>query len=71
MDFYEEIASRGFTSFIRSIPYKAPTYHGWEKVKSFLLDLVYNKKTVYIEGDYENVIGLPFYRIEDKIKPYI
>lgn len=53
MDFYEEIASRGFTSFIRSIPYKAPTYHGWEKVKSFLLDLVYNKKTVYIEGDYD------------------
>lgn len=53
MSFYSEIRNRGLLEVLHYETYHCPTYRGWEKVKSFLLDIVQNDRSVYVEGDYD------------------
>lgn len=53
MDFYQELEKRNLLDMIKRVSYEAPSFAGWEHVKQFLLDIVVNKKSVYIEGDYD------------------
>lgn len=53
MNFYDEIEKRGLLGILKHEDYVTPTYIGWEKVKTFLLDIVVNSKSVYVEGDYD------------------
>ncbi len=53
MDFYQELQDRNLLDLIKRVPYTAPSLAGWERVREFLLDIVVNKKSVYIEGDYD------------------
>ena len=53
MDFYSILEERGLLDVLRRVEYEPPSFVGWEKVKSFLLDIVRNGKSVYVEGDYD------------------
>jgi len=53
MDFYKELQDRGLIDMIKKVSYVAPSFAGWERVKQFLLDIVINEKSVYVEGDYD------------------
>lgn len=53
MDFYDELETRGMQGMLRIPQYKSPDYVGWQKVKTFLLDIVRNQKSVYVVGDYD------------------
>lgn len=53
MDFYDELDRIGLLGMLRIVEYKQPEFKGWEKIKSFLLDIVENGKSVYVQGDYD------------------
>lgn len=53
MDFYEEIQKRKLSHILRYEEYQTPVYQGWCHVKEFLLDIIANKRSVYLEGDYD------------------
>lgn len=53
MDFYDELDFRGMRGMLRVPLYKPPDYAGWTKVKAFLEDIVNNKRSVYVVGDYD------------------
>lgn len=43
----------------------------YDKAGSYAIQGYFGRYIDHIEGDYENVIGLPYYRIEDKLKEYL
>ncbi len=53
MDFYDELSKRGLLPVLRYEEYEPPVMEGWSKVREFLLDIVQNQRSVYIEGDYD------------------
>lgn len=53
MDFYSELEKKNLLDVLKRVDYNPPSFIGWEKVKTFLLDVVKNKKSVYVEGDYD------------------
>lgn len=53
MDFYKTLEEKELLSVLKREEYKTPSYVGWEKVKDFLVDIVENNRSVYIEGDYD------------------
>ena len=53
MDFYDKLTKRGLLSILRHEEYEPPTMDGWPKVRDFLMDIVQNNRSVYIEGDYD------------------
>ena len=42
----------------------------YDKAGAYAIQGYFGRYIDHIEGDYENVMGLPFYRIEDKLKSY-
>lgn len=43
----------------------------YDKAGAYAIQGYFGRYIDHIEGDYENVMGLPFYRIEEKLKDYI
>jgi septum formation protein len=43
----------------------------YDKAGSYAIQGYFGRYIDHIDGDYENVVGLPFYRIEEALKPYI
>jgi septum formation protein len=43
----------------------------YDKAGSYAIQGYFGGYIDHIDGDYENVVGLPFYRIEEALKPYI
>ena len=43
----------------------------YDKAGSYAIQGHFGRYIDHIDGDYENVVGLPFYRIEEALKPYI
>ena len=43
----------------------------YDKTGSYAIQGYFGRYIDHIDGDYENVVGLPFYRIESAVKPYI
>ena len=43
----------------------------YDKAGAYAIQGYFGRYIDHIEGDYENVVGLPFYRIEEKLKPYL
>jgi len=53
MGFYDELEKRGLLSLLHVNDYVPPSFSMWDKVGAFLLDIVRNKRSVYVEGDYD------------------
>ena len=43
----------------------------YDKAGSYAIQGHFGRYIDHIDGDYENVVGLPFYRIEEALEPYI
>ena len=43
----------------------------YDKAGSYAIQGYFGHYIDHIDGDYENVVGLPYYRIEEALKPYI
>ena len=42
----------------------------YDKAGSYAIQGYFGRYIDHIDGDYENVVGLPFYRIEEALQPY-
>lgn len=52
-DFYKILEEKRLIDILDVEEYESPEYIGWEKVKSFFLDIVQNNRSVYLESDYD------------------
>lgn len=53
MDFYSILSERNLTKILRRVEYSPPSFKGWPKVCEFLEDIIENKRSVYLESDYD------------------
>lgn len=53
MDFYEELTDRQLRDVIEPVKFSLPNFFGFDKVNSFMLDIIKNNRRVLIYGDYD------------------